>query len=240
MLTTVRDRLGAAMGALFVVFIVIGNQINTSGTDQSAHPSGEAVLRDAAHQVGSVSATVGFVLEIAGFVAFIGFLGYLSDAWRRRTDRSAGNLAAGIAAVAGVIMLAIKLGSAAPVGAIGMDRKTMDPGLAQALSDMNGMSFVLSWLPFAVFVGAAALAMRKTALVGRPTAYIGAFIGVAGVVLAIVGLNDPINNGNPAAFLLGLIWTLVVSVRLAVKPGTANADTVARPTAAREPVAADL
>ena len=66
------------------------------------------------------------------------------------------------------------------------------------------------------------MALRESALVGKPTAYIGAFLGVAGVALAIVGLHDPF-GANPVTFLLGLLWLLVVSVRLAVKPGTDSA-----------------
>jgi hypothetical protein len=237
MLTTVRDRIGAATGALFVVLIMIGNQISMSGTDQSAHPSGAAVLKDAAHEAGSTASTIGFVLEFLGFVAFIGFIGYLADAWRRRADRTQGNIGGATAVVAGIVMLAIKLGSIAPSGAVMLDRQTMDPGLAQALNDTNGVSFVLSWLPFAVFVAAAAFALRKTSLVGRPTAYIGAFIGIAGLALALLGLNDPL-NGNPMGFMLGLLWTLVVSVRLAVKPGVASSAAALAHSAAREPVTA--
>lgn len=236
MFTTVRDRIGAATGALFVVLTLIGNQISMSGTDQSAHPTGASVLKDAAYESGSTASTVGFVLEFLGFVAFIGFVGYLADAWRRRTDRAQGNIGAGVAVVAGVVMLAIKLESVAPMGAVMIDRKTMEPALAQALNDTNTMSFVLSWLPFAVFVAATAFALRKTSLVGRPTAYIGAFIGVAGTGLALLGLNDP-TDGNPMGFMLGLLWTLVVSVRLAVKPGVAAAS-VPTHAAARESVTA--
>ena len=55
MSTTVRDRLGAVTGAAFVVLILVGNQMATAGSGQSAHPTGDQVLRDAAHQVSSAS-----------------------------------------------------------------------------------------------------------------------------------------------------------------------------------------
>jgi hypothetical protein len=125
-------------------------------------------------------------------------------------------------------MLAIKLGSAGPGVALDLDRKTLSPQLAQLLNDMGGAAFVISWLPFAVFVGAAAWALYAVRLVGRPTAYTGLVLGVAGIPATIVGLKD-IANANPIAFLLGLLWVFVVSVRLAVKPGVDEPTPVSRP-----------
>jgi hypothetical protein len=43
------------------------------------------------------------------------------------------------------------------------------------------------------------------------------FLGVAGLVLALIGVQDPV-NANPMAFLLGLVWIGVVSTRFAVRP----------------------
>ena len=45
----------------------------------------------------------------------------------------------------------------------------------------------------------------------------GDYLGVVGVPLTLVGLSD-ISNANPMAFLLDMLWLVVVSVRLAVKP----------------------
>src|SRR6185312_6939700 len=77
MLTSTRDRIAAATGALFVVLVVVGNQLDVSGTDQSAHPTGASVLRDAG--ASGAGHTIGFVLEILGFLTLFGFLGYLLD-----------------------------------------------------------------------------------------------------------------------------------------------------------------
>lgn len=219
MLTSTRDRIAAATGALFVVLVMVGNQIGVGGTDQSAHPSGAAVLRDAAHQATSASATVGFVLELLGFVALFGFLGYVLESGRRAGGR--GGLAAGTAFASGLTMLIIKLGSVASMGALMLDRSSISPELARVLSDMNGVGFVLAWLPYALFVGVGALALHQSGLVGRPTAIIGAVVGIAGIVLALVSLRNPL-DGNPMAWMAGLLWTLVVSVRLAVRPGSAG------------------
>jgi hypothetical protein len=79
-----------------------------------------------------------------------------------------------------------------------------------------------------VFVWAAAAALREARAVGRPTYLIGAFLGVVGVPLAVVGLHDVV-SATPVAFLLGLLWLLVVSVRLAVKPPAGEVVTLAAP-----------
>ena len=220
MSTTIRDRIGAATGAAFVALIMVGNQMASGGSADSAHPTGEQVLRDVAHQASSATFTAGFVLEGLGFAAFIGFLGYLADVLRRRVPgRGPGGIAAGAAIVAGAVMLAVKLGSAAPIVTLAIDHDHISPQLAQVLNDLGGVAFVISWLPFAIFVAAAATGLHRAALVGRPTAYSGLALGVAGLALSIAGVYDPL-GANPLAFLLGLAWLLAVSVRLAVRPGT--------------------
>ena len=213
MSTTLRDRIGAATGAAFVALILVGNGM-TSGvsTADSAHSTGEQILRDVAHQASSTTFTAGFVLEALGFAAFIGFLGYLAGVLRRVPGRGPGGIAAGTAIVSGSVMLAVKLGSAAPLGALAIDHGHISPQLAQVLNDMSGVAFVISWLPFAIFTGAAAAGLHRASLVGRPTAY-------SGLALSIAGVHDPL-GANPLAFLLGLAWLLAVSVRLAVRPGT--------------------
>lgn len=225
---TTRDRIGAATGAAFVALIFVGNGMATSGQSGSSHPSGEAVLRDAAHSAASTTATVGFAMEITGFVLFWVFLGYLAHAARRAPADGWTGMAAGTALVGGITMLAVKLASAGSVMALLIDRDTLDPQLAMVLNDINGALFVASWLPFAVFVGAAAVALHGAGLLGRPTAYAGAVAGVAGVVLAVHGIRYPL-DGIPLAFLLGMLWLLVVSVRLAVRPGTTVAEVPREP-----------
>jgi hypothetical protein len=238
--TTVRLRLAAITGAAYILLILVGNGLATSGASASAHPTGAEDLRDVEHQVHSAAATTGFVMEVLGFTLFIVFLGYLATVLRSR--RSEPDVMAGTAVVAGITMLAVKLGSAAPMGALMLDRHQLSPVLARVLSDINGVAFVLSWIPMGVFVAALALALRSAGLAGRPTAYAGLVVGVAGVALGIVGINDPV-NANPMPFLLGLAWVLVVSVRLAVRPGTGPAtqrdeDPAYRPAEVRDAAAA--
>jgi len=215
--TTIRDRVGAATGAAFVAVIFAGNAMATSGQSSAMHPTGEEILRDAAHAAASTTATVGFILEVSGFVLFFVFLGFLANLLRRyRPDHDVG-VAAATAVVAGVTMLAIKLGSASPVIALHVDRDRVSPEVAQVLNDINGAAFLVSWLPFALFVGCAALALRAIGHIGRPTTYIGLTAGVAGVGLAVWGLVDPM-AASPLAFVAGMLWLMVVSIRLGVRP----------------------
>jgi hypothetical protein len=219
MLTSTRDRVAAATGALFVVLVTVGNQLDIAGTDQSTHPSGASVLHDAVRSAGRTTHTIGFVLEVLGFLALLGFLGYLLDAGRR-AGAGKGGAATATAALAGLTTLIVKLGAAAPIGAVAIDHSSMSPGLARVLNDVNSVGFVLAWLPWAVLVGAGALGLFQGGLVGRPTAIIGGVLGVAGLVMGLLGLHDPL-TANPLAWTAGLLWTLVVSVRLAVRPGLA-------------------
>ena len=119
----------------------------------------------------------------------------------------------------GAVMVAVKLGSAAPIMALWADHSTISPQLPLVLDDLGGVAFVISWLPSAIFVAAAAAALYRAGLVGRPTAYCGFVLGTAGLVLTVIGVHDPL-SAKPQAFLLGLLWLLVVSVRLAIRPGT--------------------
>ena len=220
MLTTYRARVGAATGALFVAAIFVGNGMATAGQSQSSHPSGQEVLSDAARAASSTAATVGFVLEVVGFVLFMIFVGYLWGLLRR--DTGGRDTAAGTSLVAAITMLAIKLGSAAPIIAFSLDRDHLSPELAQVLNDINGSAFIVSWLPFAVFVGSLAMALHVAGLVGRPTAYVGLVVGVVGVGMAVLGFRDPL-GANPLAFMAGMLWLLIVAVRLAVRPGIKRA-----------------
>src|SRR5262249_45192189 len=147
MSNTIRDRIGAATGAVFVVLIMVGNQMSSGGPSDSAHPTGEQVLRDVAHQASSATFTTGFVLEGLGFAAFIVFLGYLAGALRDRA-RGPSGIAAVTAIASGAVMLAVKLGSAAPLGVLAIDHGHISPQFAQVLNDMSGVAFVISWLPF--------------------------------------------------------------------------------------------
>src|SRR4051794_6671714 len=103
MLSSVRDRVGAASGAAFVTLIFVGNAMNIAGTSQAARPTGDQVLTDIRHQAGSTTAGTGFVLELLGFASFLCFLGFLGGVVLRRTAERRAGWAAGTAVVAGIV-----------------------------------------------------------------------------------------------------------------------------------------
>jgi hypothetical protein len=219
MLTTTRVRLAGALGAFYILAILVGNGLSTAGTTQSAHPTGQQILHDVAAQAGDTGPALGFALEVLGFLAFLLLLGLMLGIRGARSDEeSAAAPAVAVTVVAGLLMLAIKLGSAAPALALQMDYKRLTPELAQVLNDMNGAAFVVSWLPFAVVIAALAVAWSRLGLIGRPSLMTGLVVGIVGVPVAVIGMLDPV-GATPIAFLLALLWLLVVSLRLVIRPG---------------------
>lgn len=226
---SIADRTGAAAGAAYILCINVGNQMS-SGNSQDPHPTGARDLADFSGTP-TFAQEAGFTMEVLGFVFFMFFLGWLVSALRARAG-SWGWLAT-VAGIAGVVTLAVKLGSAAPILTGQIDHGELTPTLARVLSDMNGSAFVVTFLPFAVYVLAAAGAMLATGLAGRVAGWTGVVIGALGVVAPLASRLDPINT-NFVPFLLAMLWTLCVSIRLAVwgspKPRTlADEQGVAQP-----------
>lgn len=211
MFKRIGDRLGPAAGLVYIACVFAGNAISSGGDQQGGQLSGRQVIADTLRQSGSASAAVGFVLEFLGFLALMAFIGYLAAVSGVRRP------AAMTAVVAGVTVLAIKLGSVVPATTLFVEGRTIAPPLAQALADMGTVAFVLTWLPFAVFVWAAAIALWDAHHVGRPTAYTGMALGAVGVLLGLLGINDPM-NAVPIGFLLMNLWLLVIAVRFTLRP----------------------
>jgi hypothetical protein len=207
---TVADRIGAACGTAYVLLILIGNSIAVSG--ESNTPTGTQVLRYAQDMVDSPVRQLGTALEVLGFVALAFFLAWIVPALRR-----AGGVApwlANVVMIGGVATLAVKVGTIAPEAAIMAGRHTLDPDTAKAVYDIAGAGFVISFLPFAIFmigIGASVLT----------TGYLGRFAGWSAIVLGVLALvvvsTARSLDANPMPFLIGLLWILVVSVRIAWK-----------------------
>lgn len=205
------DRVGAAAGAAYILCINIGNQM-ASGSGQDPHPTGARDLADFS-ATPTTAQQVGFLTEVLGFVFFMFFLGWLVTALRAR--RSSWGWLATVAGVAGVVTLGVKLGSAAPIMTGEIDHGQLTPTLARLLADMNGSAFVVTFLPFAVYVLAAGAAMLATGLTGRVAGWSGVVVGALGVVVPLLTHLDPIDT-NVLPFVLAMLWTLCVSIRLAV------------------------
>lgn len=208
------DRVGAACGAAYVLLILVGSELSTSNS-QAPHPTGATDLADFTAVPTGVENT-GFIMEVAGFLAFMFFLGWLVHALRRQGGPSP--WLAGVAGLGGVITLAVKLSSVMPIMAGKLDHQELTPAMARVLTDMNGAAFVVTFLPFGVFVAATGMAFLATGFLGRLAGWCGVVIGALTVLAPLVTRLDPIDT-NVLPFLAALIWLLVISVRLAWKGG---------------------
>lgn len=209
---TVWDRVGAASGAAYVLLILVGNQLAMGGSIDP-HPTG---AQDLTEFSASPTATdvVGFTMEFLGFLVFLFFLAWLVHALRRH-GVEAGWLA-GVVGFAGVTTVAVKLASVMPMTAGRLDHAELSPASARVLADMNSAAFVISFLTFGTFLFAAGLAILASGFLGRLAGWVAVILGLVGVLLTLAAKVDPL-NANPMPFLAGLIWVLVVSVRLTWK-----------------------
>lgn len=201
----------AATGFAFVVLTFAGNSLTESVINPSAELSGQQALEDFAITASSTVAQVGLMMELLGFVALTVFVGFIVDTVRRRGAHS---MAGVVAAVSATIMLAVKLGSGASYLAGLTYHSALTPDTALALTLTNDAAFVISWLPFAVFVLAAALALHTAGAIGRFGAGAGLVIGALGIPATLAGVTDTA-SALPVPFLLGCLWTAVVSVKAA-------------------------
>lgn len=207
---TIADRVGAACGAAYVLLTLVGNQL-ASGSGGPAHPTGAKDLADFS-RTPSIAANLGFTMELFGFLAFMFFLGWFVASLRRRGGSA--EWLAGVAGVAGVVTLAVKIASASPILAGELDHGQLSPTLARVLADMNGASFVVTFLPFGVFLLASGLAILGSGWLGRVSGWTAVVIGALGIVVPLLTHLSPVDT-NPMPFLFGLLWLLAVSVRLA-------------------------
>ena len=206
----VADRIGAACGAAYILLVLVGNQMS-SGSSSDPHPSGAKDLTDFAASP-TLTQNVGFVMELLGFLAFVPFLAWLVHALRQR-----GGPAPWLASAAGgfgLLLLAVKMSSAMPIMAGRLDHAELSPQLARVLSDMNGAAFVFTFLPFGMFVAMTGAAFLATGFLGRVAGWSGVVIGALTVLATIATHADPVDT-NVMPFLLGLLWVLVIGIRLA-------------------------
>jgi hypothetical protein len=154
-------------------------------------------------------ATIVLVLELIGLLMFIPFLGYL---WSilREAEGPRGWLAT-TALGAGLVDVTIKLGSIAPAKAA--DSFGESTATHQALDDMNSVSFIATMLPLSVLMAAVALIILHSG--GLPRA-LGWLAAITAPLLLVNGMFLDAEFGP--AFLLFLLWTLLASVVLTVRP----------------------
>ena len=219
------ERLAAASGAVYVLAILIGNGLHEAGA--TGADDGPGILADL-QRTPSPAQTTGLVLEVLGFTAFLVFLGALFRIMRR-AERPDGWLAA-TAFGAGLVTVAVKLGSIGPSMAANLRVDDLTPDLARTLNDLGGADFVISGYTSGIFVAAAAAATLASRVLPTWLAIAGVVVGVLTIAAGTAGIVDPASY-VPIPFLLGLLWVLVTSVVLAVR-GPSSRDDDARSHAA--------
>ena len=189
-MTGISARLAAASGAFYIVVIIVGGEIM----------NGQGLL-----------AEVGYALVVLSFVAFVVFLAFLHRILR--DAEGPGGWVATLALGAGLLHSAVRFDAQAP-RMVEAYRDDLTPELARTLVDLNSMAFVTTGLLLGVYAAAAGWVCLAHQVLPR---WLGFVSGVLAVGTAVVGMADP-DSYVPLPFLAGLIWTLVVSVVLTVRP----------------------
>lgn len=211
--SSLRNAAWASTGVANMVCITVGNGLATAGLQGGDTPTGKQVLHNINHA--SAANVIGLALEVLGFMFLIGFLGYLAVRLR-------GSGFAGAAAlIAGFTFLAVKFGSAAPILALTIEREQISASNALLLTDINAGAFVLTWLPYAVFVGLLAVELRSMRAIGKVAAGIGILAGASGLVTGLGAVIDP-RHANPVPLLVGALWLTYVSAKEAITARTTS------------------
>lgn len=219
------SRIGAAAGLAFVLLAFVGNAIATSGSTVDEHSGGAELLRDLQAHHGAAF-HVGAVMELLAFLALLAFVAYVA-ALVRRAEGDGGWLWL-TALGGGVLTIAIKLGSAAPMLAAVWRVDDLDATTARTLVDLNSFAFFISFATLAMFVGCASAVALRTALLPRWLAAGGVVVAVAQVATMTIGLTSaPI-----LPYLLTAIWIAAVSVVLTRRAGSRRTAAASRAAAA--------
>jgi len=192
-MTGIPARLAAASGAFYIIVIIVGAEII----------DGDGPL-----------ARVGYGLVVLSFAAFVVFLAFLHRILR--DAEGPGGWVAGLAFAAGLLHSAVRFDAQAP-RMVGAYRDDLTPEVARTLVDLNGMAFVTTGLLLGLYAAAAGWVCLAHRVLPRWLGWFGFVSGVLAVGTAAIGMADP-DSYVPLPFLGGLIWTLIASVVLTVRP----------------------
>ena len=225
-------RLAAASGAFYVVAVGVGNELDLSGSGEYTD-DGAGALAFLQRDLGVVN-VAGLVLVMLGFAAFVVFLGYLHTTLRRFEGPE--GWVASTAFGAGLLSVAVKVGSIAPIVAGTYRKDELTPDVAQILVDLNGAAFVVFGLLFGLFVTATSIGCLAHRMAPRWLGWPGVVIGLAAFVAGLAGILAP-DRYNPLAFVGGLAWTLVLSIVLTARRPRTGESGGSRTTAERTDLA---
>lgn len=191
-------RLGAACGAVFAIALFLANG---DGSQSFSGP-------------GAVAGIVALTLAVP-------FFAYLCSVLREA--EGAGGWLASAALAAGIIGIALKLGSGAPELAMHQAHLVAGTPLNTAIDALAGGATVLSLYPFAMFCTATAIVAFRMRALPR-------WLAVSAAVTAAALLVNGAFLGTVPEFalLLFLLWILLASVHLLVR-------TWRKPAAAPQP-----
>ena len=207
-------RLAAASGAFYVIAVIVGNAL--MGADAG------------------YLARAGYALAVLGFIAFVVFVAFMHRILR--IAEGPDGWVATVALGAGLLHSAVRFEAQAPRMVEAYRGDALSPELARTLVDLNGMAFVVTGL-LGLYVASAGWVCVKHRLLSRSLGWFGLVTGVLAVLAGVVGMVDP-DLYVPLAFLAGLVWTLVVSILLTVRPRRpAQASTPSVPSPSRVRVA---
>jgi Domain of unknown function (DUF4386) len=149
-------------------------------------------------------------IELVGILFLVPFLAYLSSVLRQ-AEGEGGWLSATVFG-AGLVDLAIKLGSAAP--SVAAEQVKEGSPLDTVLHDINDASFILSMLPLSVLAAAFAIVTLKTGVLPRWLGWMGAITS-----LALFANGMALEAEFGPGFLVFLLWTIATSAVLVRRAG---------------------
>jgi len=196
-------QLGAAGGIFYVVLTLLGNDV-----------------------IGGARPGIGLLVELFGFVFFAFFLGSL---WAcLRSAEGEGGWLSSAAFGGGLVALAVKIASVAPVLAAGAS-EGMDPGNANAIIAMNGDSF--RWAYFSIACLPLGVMLLSTAILAVRTGALPRWLGWASAVVALAllgALSAAAVSPSPPEWVMGWVilamllfalWTVATSIVLIRRAG---------------------
>jgi len=188
---------GLAAVALLVVSAIVGGE--TPGADETADAVVSFYLEDESAQ------TTSSILAAYGALFLIFFVSVLRG--RLRLEEGVGGAASATAFAGGLILALGLLLFAGLTFTLADAAGTLDPSAAQAISALNSnLFFPTAAGTEALLIGAGIAMIRGAAF---PT-----WLGAVAIVIAILGLT-PIGF---FALLAALVWIVVVSVLMALRP----------------------
>ena len=204
------EYLGPVSGVMSVIAVMVGNGLALAG--QTGATGGPGLVADLQHQ--SFVNDLGVSLELGGWAALVCFIGYLFVILRRAEPPD--GWWSPVALGAGVLLVALKLGSVAPIMAAWSRRDDLTVPMAQTLSDLGGALFIVSGWATGLFVATAAASAVESRVLPRWLGWFGVVSGVGALVAGTAGVLDP-SGYVPIPFLASLLWVVLTSVVLTAR-----------------------